>query len=128
MGVRIEDDCGPLEPGRDLREQLKPLACQRVFEGGEAGDVPTRAVEPRDDAAGDGIGQAKDNRDRPRLPLEGNGYRGPVCQNDVGLQADQVLRERPYPIYVIAAPPKDDLHVTALGPTEARKRLRERRE
>jgi hypothetical protein len=43
-GVRIEHDCGALEPGRDLREQLKPLACQRGFEGGEAGDVPTRAV------------------------------------------------------------------------------------
>ena len=29
MGVRIEHDCGPLEPGRDLREQLQPLASQR---------------------------------------------------------------------------------------------------
>jgi hypothetical protein len=40
---------------------------------GEAGDVPTRAVEPRDEAAGDGVAHAhKDDRDRPRLPLEGN--------------------------------------------------------
>src|SRR6516165_10074938 len=45
-GVGIEHDCGPLEPGRDLREQLKPLACQRGFQGGEAGDVPARLVEP----------------------------------------------------------------------------------
>jgi hypothetical protein len=45
----IEYDCGPLEPGSDLREQLKPLASQRGFEEGEAGDVPARAVEPRDD-------------------------------------------------------------------------------
>src|SRR6516162_8709609 len=30
----------------------------------------------------------KDDRDRPRLPLEGNGYRAPRCQDDVGLKAD----------------------------------------
>src|SRR6516225_2486846 len=67
-------DCGgPLEPRRDLGEQLKPLACQRGFEDGEAGDVAARAVEPRHEAAGDGIGHAyKDDRDRPRLPLEGS--------------------------------------------------------
>src|SRR6516165_9919546 len=34
-----------LSPGRRLREQFKPLACERSFQGGEAGDVPTRAVE-----------------------------------------------------------------------------------
>ena len=49
--VGIDHECGPLEPGRDLREQLKPLASQRGFEDGEAGDVPTWAVEPRDDAS-----------------------------------------------------------------------------
>ena len=40
-----------LRPGADLREQLKPLASQRGFLKGEAGDVPTRAVEPRDGEA-----------------------------------------------------------------------------
>ena len=74
--VRIEHDCGPLEPGRDLRKQLKPLTTQRGFVGGEAGDVPTRAVQPLDDPADDGVAPArKDDRDRPRLPLEGNGRR-----------------------------------------------------
>ena len=67
-GVRIEHECDPLEPGRDLREQLKPLSCQRGFVAGEAGDVPTRAVEARDDAGGDGVGPAqKDDWDRSRL-------------------------------------------------------------
>jgi hypothetical protein len=47
----------------------------------------------------------KDDWDRARLPLEGNGH-GPACQDDVGLQADQLLRERSYPIGVTAAPPK----------------------
>jgi hypothetical protein len=47
----IEHDGGPLEPRRDLREQLKPLAPQRRFQDAEAGSVPARAVEPRDDAA-----------------------------------------------------------------------------
>jgi hypothetical protein len=32
--VGIEHDCGPLEPRRNLREQLKPLASQRGFSTG----------------------------------------------------------------------------------------------
>ena len=81
------------------------------------------------DAAGDGITHArKHDRDRPRLPLEGNGRRGPVCQDDIGLQADQLLREHSYPIHVIAAPPKVDPRVPAIGPTQLRERLREVRE
>ena len=77
-----------------------------------------------DDAAGDGIGHIrKDDRDRPRLPLEGNGRRGPACHDDVGMQADQLLRERSYPIAVIAGPTKVDPRVAAIGPTQGRKRL-----
>jgi hypothetical protein len=119
---------GPLEPGRDLREQLKQFAPQRRFQDAEAGDVPTRAVEPLDEAAGDGVAHArKDDRDRPRLPLEGNGRRERGCQDDVGLQADQLLRECSYPIDVSAAPPKLHPHIAAIGPTQVRKPLRERR-
>src|SRR6516165_51801 len=119
---------GPLEPRRDLREELKPLASQRGFVVGETGDVPARLVEPRNDAASDGVAQAqKDNRDRLRLPLEGNSRRRRACHDDVGLKADQLLRERSYLIYVNAEPPKVHSHVTAIGPTQTRKRLRERR-
>jgi hypothetical protein len=40
---------------------------------------------PRHYTAGDGIADArKDDRDRPRLPLEGNGRHAPACQDDVG--------------------------------------------
>src|SRR5262249_2543447 len=54
---------------------------------------------------------------------------GPTChQDDVGLQADQLLRERSHPIEAIAIPPKVHPHVAALGPAHARKRLSERRE
>src|SRR5262249_22414941 len=121
-------DCAD-EPQRDLREQLKPLASQRGFEGGEAGDVPTRAVEPRDDAACEGIGHdPRDDGDRPRLPLESNSRRGPDCHDDVGLQADHLPRERSYPIDVTTAPTKVHPHVAAIGPTQVRKRLSERRE
>ena len=48
--------------------------------------------------------------------------------DDVGLQADQLLRERSYPIGVIAVPPKVHPHVAANDPTQVRKSLRERRE
>jgi hypothetical protein len=44
------------------------------------------------------------------------------------LQADQLLCERSYPIGVTAAPPKVHPHVPAIGPTQVRKRLRERRD
>ena len=88
-----------------------------------------RAVKPCDDAAGDGVGHArKDDRDRPRLPLERDGRRGPVCHDDVVLQVDQLLRERSYPIGVTAAPSKVHPHVAAIRPTQVRKRLRERRD
>jgi hypothetical protein len=43
------------------------------------------------------------------------------------LQADQLLREPLDPIDVTAAPPKVHPHVAAIGPAQARKRLRERR-
>jgi hypothetical protein len=44
------------------------------------------------------------------------------------LQPDQLLRERSHPIDVTAGPSKVDPHVATFGPTQARKRLRERRE
>jgi hypothetical protein len=86
-------------------------------------------VERRDDTADDGIAHArKDDRDRPRLPLEGNGRRGPAHKDDVGFQADQLLGERSYPIDVSAVPPNVHPHVAAFGPTQVRKRLSEGRE
>jgi hypothetical protein len=54
--------------------------------------------------------------------------RGTDCHDDVGLQGDQLLRERSYPIVVITVPPKVHPHVAAIDPTEARKRLSERRD
>jgi hypothetical protein len=44
------------------------------------------------------------------------------------LQADQLPREPSYPIDVTAAPPKVHPQVAAIGPTQARKRLNERRD
>ena len=47
--------------------------------------ISARPGEPRDQTAADGIDHApKDDRDRPRLPLEGNGRHAPACQDDVG--------------------------------------------
>ena len=82
------------------------------------GDVRTWAVEPRDDAAGDRIAHGrKDDRDRPRLTLDGSGRPGRDCHDDVGSQADQLLVERSYLIAVIAVPPKVHPYVVAFGPT-----------
>jgi hypothetical protein len=117
-----------LSTRRDLREQHKPLASQRGFEVGEASDVPTRAVEPRDDTAGDGVADIhKDDRDNPRLPLDGNGRQGRVCHHDVWLQADTPART-PVSDWCQPPPMKVHTHVAAIGPTQVRKRLRERGE
>jgi len=43
------------------------------------------------------------------------------------LQADQLLRERRYPIGVTAAPTKVHPQVATIAPTQVRKRLNERR-
>src|SRR6516164_2770119 len=59
------------------------------------------------------------------VPLDGNGPRGRACHDDVGLQADQLVRERSYPIDVTAVPPKVHSQVAAIGPTQVSKRLRE---
>src|SRR5262249_46885101 len=121
-------DCGPFEPGRDLREQLKPLASQRGFQAGEAGDVPPprpsnrRAKAPATGAAPGG----KTIRVGPVPPLAGTGPQGPVVTKIVGCQPDQLLGERPHPMDVPAAPPKADPHVAAIGPPQVRKRLSER--
>jgi hypothetical protein len=86
-------------------------------------------VEPRDDAAGNGVTHVrKDDRDRPRLPLNGSGRRSRVCQDDVGLQADQLLSELSYRIDVAAVPTNVHPHVAAIGPTQVRKRSSERRD
>jgi hypothetical protein len=43
------------------------------------------------------------------------------------LQGDQLLRERSYPVDVIAGPTDVHPQVAAIGPTQVRKRLRKRR-
>src|SRR5215471_10376482 len=90
---------------------------------------PTRLVEPRDNAAGDGVAHGhKDDWNRPRLPLDGNGRYVRACQDDVGLQADQLLREGSYPIVVTTGPTNVQTNVATIGPTQVRKRSPERRD
>jgi hypothetical protein len=71
---------------------------------------------------------AKTIGDHPRLLLDGSGRGVPACRDDVWLQAHQLLRERLKPIVVIAGPTKVHPHVAAIDPTQARKRLQERRD
>jgi hypothetical protein len=50
---------------------------------------------------------------RPRFPQERNGCRGRACQDDVGLETNQFLRELSYLIDVTATPPKVYPYVAA---------------
>ena len=70
-------DWGAVSGLNMIAARFRPGAISEGSSSHEAGDVPTRAVEPRDDAAGDGIAQVrKHDRDGQRLPLDGNGARG----------------------------------------------------
>jgi hypothetical protein len=81
-----------------LSDMMRHL-CEPPRRRKKQSDYFTRAVEARDDAARDGIDRAgKDDRNRPRLPLDGDSRRGRVCQDDVGLQTDQLLRKCWYPV------------------------------
>jgi hypothetical protein len=60
--------------------------------------------------------------------LDGSGRLGPDSHDDVGLQADQLLRERSCPIGVITQPSKVHPHVAAIEPTQVCKRLPKRGE
>src|SRR5215470_12700146 len=46
----IKHDCHPLETRSDLRQQLKPLACERRFQNSEASGIAAWAVERRHEA------------------------------------------------------------------------------
>ena len=48
---------------------------------------------------------------------------GPVCQDDIGLQADQRPRERSYPIVVIAMPTNVHPHAASVIPPDAGSRV-----
>jgi hypothetical protein len=108
---------------------IRPKNSQRDYE-----TCNLRASRSRFPGLCEGAIRARRRRDRQRSQRRpgssvspAGGQRGPGCHDDVGLQADQLLRERSDPIDVTAGPPKVDHHVAAIGPTQVRKRLREGR-
>ena len=94
-----------LSPGTISESSSSHLPPRAGFQKGEAREVAIWMIEPRDDAAGDGIdGSYKDDRDRVRLPVEGGGRRRPACRDNVGLQAHQLMRDHSHHIGVNAEP------------------------
>ena len=95
----------------------KPLKPVTFPSGGRAADEP----------AGNGIVPGyEDDRDRRCSRWRATTAGAPACQDDVGSQADQLLRERSYPIGVSARRTEVHPHVAASDPTQARERLHER--
>jgi hypothetical protein len=58
---RIEQGSGPRDARRNLLEQLQPLAAHRGFKIDESGDVATRSLQARDEAAADRIDKVPKN-------------------------------------------------------------------
>src|SRR6516165_7976409 len=59
---------------------------------------------------------------------DGSGREVPACHDEVGLQTDQFLRERSYSIDVTDGRTEVHPQVAAIGPTQFRNRLSERRD
>jgi hypothetical protein len=78
-----------------VMDRLKAHFAAGVREAIEAAGELARFMKGQQHAgASDGVGRAhKDDRDRPRLPLDGSSRRERACQDDVGLKADQLLGE-----------------------------------
>src|SRR6516225_1141503 len=57
----VEQDGDPGNPGRDLLEQLQPLAAQRPLHHDETSRVTAGPREARDEAAADRIGNNREN-------------------------------------------------------------------
>jgi Protein of unknown function (DUF2924) len=122
--------CGPLEAGRDLQEQLKPLGSQRGFQVGEAGDVPTRAVEPRDDATRDGSPRVANTIRMVCVSRWTAMVPGvvPFVTMMSGCRPTNSCASARLRLVSTTIPPNVHPHVAAFGPTQIRKRLSERGE
>jgi hypothetical protein len=108
-----------LTPGAILVRNSSHFARYCPFQVDEAGDIPARAGQARNETIADRIGDAqKYDRDRPRLPLKCGDHRSRVREDHIGLQADQFLREHPYPVRVPGRPTKVDPQVAAIGPPQ----------
>src|SRR5262245_18882661 len=82
--VGIEHDCGSPDAGRDLREHLQPLARKCSFHVDEAGEIPARTGQARNEASADRVGDArKYDRDRPRRLLKRSGRRSRSCKDHI---------------------------------------------
>src|ERR1700727_58650 len=66
--IGIEHDGCALDGGRELREQFQPLAPGCRWQVAEAGDIPSRAGQARNEPGADRVAhEHKHNRDCPRL-------------------------------------------------------------
>ena len=63
--------------------------------------------------------------DPKALSLECSGRRGSMRKDYVGLQVEQLFRGLPHPVNVAGGPTNVHPQVTAIGPTQLRKSLRE---
>src|SRR6266550_6825419 len=118
-GVRIEDERGPLDAGRELREQFDPFARHGRFNIDEAGHISTWPRQTRNEAITDRVRDAgKYNRDCPGLPMECSGRWRRSCEDHFELQINQLPREHPHSVKVAGGPTDLYPNITATPPAQ----------
>ena len=111
-------------PGAISVSTSSHLPAKCPFHVDEAGDIPARTGQARNEASADRVGDArKYDRDRPRRLLKRGGRRSRGCEDHIRLEINQLFREHPQPVNVAAGPTNLHPHVAAIGPTQFRKPL-----
>ena len=93
--LAVPHERGAREARRNLLEHRQPLADDARLEVQHAGEIAARPRHARNEACADRIGDIDEyDRDRAALPLQPGGGPSRMCEDHVGLQADQLFGKR----------------------------------
>ena len=127
LGVGQQSDAR--QARRDLLEQRQPLADDAGLERQETREIAAGPRQAGDEARADRVGDDDEHdRDRAGLALQCRGDRRRMGEDHVGLQGDQLFRERRQPICVAGRKASVDADIAAFRPSELVEPLPECRE
>src|SRR5712691_3900479 len=116
LGIAHQRDAR--KAGHDLLEHRQPLAGDARLERQQAGEIAARPRQAHDEALADGVGDVHEHdRDAAALALQGGNDRRRLCDDHVGLQGEELFRQRLKPARLSVAEAIVDEDVAALPPS-----------